>query len=754
MLLLGLLLTLGLVVAAWFFPYLLKRAIEQQSEATIGRRISIGRIVLNPFTGVYAITDLVCREPGTDAVFVSWSRLSVNARVIHGLRTGMWRFDDAQLIDPYVHIAQHGDRFNFSDLLEKEWTGEDEPDARPDEGPSARFHVEGMTIAGGVIDYDSDVLHDPVRIQELDVRCSRITSGQARMEFGLGLSIGTGGRLEGGFTIDTDSAIYGIDATLRALRLEPLLPYAQEFFACGALNGELDLDLRVHESYLDSTALRLSAAAALREVAVHDPAGEGLFTLHALRATLDTMVSRTGLLRIGGVHIEAPSIRFERFADGTDNWTRNLRVITDSTAADTAVTRVQASESNVFLLLSEYVSHLGSSFVTSRYTADSLLLVDGSVVFTDHDTPDPFRYTISGISLHSHRVNSEDTVAPVMFSSVLHHTGHLRATALFDPRALSNVDIDLALDSLTLAPFDPYMRWYAAHPLEDGLLRFTSRTIIHAGRLDSRNALRIDRMRLGRKVDTHAPDIPVLPLRLAVSLLKDVRGAIDLEVPVTGDLKDPSFRVWPLVWQVVKNLVVKVVAAPAKALVRSVAGVREDELERVRFDPLGHAPAGPQRKTFDQLLKVLRAKPDLAVDLVSVADEASEQRTLAVFEAKRRMLFPGQAVLSAQDSARIMDLSDQDTTFVRFVEERTPQEVGRALTARCLALVGPEEVARAWSEIERARGENSMRYLLEQGGDSARVRMRPGTPAEVAAYKGVPGYRFIFTDAVASEAIP
>jgi len=68
-----------LFVAAFLFPFLLKRYIENNSEAWIGRKITIGRIVLNPLTGVYAVTDLICSEPQSQRVFVRFDKLGSRA---------------------------------------------------------------------------------------------------------------------------------------------------------------------------------------------------------------------------------------------------------------------------------------------------------------------------------------------------------------------------------------------------------------------------------------------------------------------------------------------------------------------------------------------------------------------------------------------------------------------------------------------------------------------------------------------------
>lgn len=92
----------------------------------------------------------------------------------------------------------------------------------------------------------------------------------------------------------------------------------------------------------------------------------------------------------------------------------------------------------------------------------------------------------------------------------------------------------------SLPGLDPYSRWYGAYPIQSGTLSYKGSTNIQGGRIDSRNHLVADDLCSGKKTAIHDKDIMVLPLRLAASLLRDVHGVIDLDVPVKGDLNDPD----------------------------------------------------------------------------------------------------------------------------------------------------------------------------------------------------------------------
>lgn len=740
LILFGALLITVLLVVALLLPYLLKRYVETHSEEWIGRKVTIDRIILNPFTFRYGISGVTCYEPNSNEVFVSWKSISVRSNLWAGFQENDWRFNGLRIESPYFHIVQNGERFNFSDLLE---LGGDDTTAT-DTNAAVRFSMADIVLNDGRIDYKSDVLAAPVGIRGLKATSNLISSENAHMEFALGFDLQDGGRMDGGFMLDTEKSQYAVDAHLKAFALPQLLPYLQDFFTCGSLDGTLDLDLNVLDSYADTTSLALSAGLDLHTVKLTDPSLAPLFALEHAHARLDTLVSRDQRVEMGEVELKGADLSFVMLADGSDNWTRLLKLDTTAVAGDSVATKLQASESNVFVLLAEYVSYLGEQIVASEYTAKKLELTNSTVRFEDHTPALPFRYAISGINVASKRISSEQKEGVITALATLNETGTLEAEAIFDPHDLRNVVVDLTVDGMDLAHLDPYFRWYAAHPVQDGTLRYTTTTSVFEGKIDSQNQLRVDRLKLGKKVDEHDPEIYVLPLRLATGLLKDVKGVIEFDIPVKGDLKDPQFRVWPLVWKVIKNLVVKAATAPGRLLVRAFEGADEEDLERVRLEYMQPGPLKPQQRTLKQLASALKSKPELTVDLVSIVDANMEAKEIAVFHAKKAFLFPEQATITGADSLRIAEQGTRDSTFTTYVNERTPSMHGKSLHDRCLFLLGTAEADRIANELEYARRESTMQFLLAQGVDAARVRYREGTAEELAGQRGVPGFRFVY----------
>lgn len=727
-----------LLITAYFLPYLLKRYIEAHSVEWIDRKVTIDRIVLNPFTFTYGIDGLTCHEPkGSADVFVSWKKVSVKADLWSAWRNNVWRFREARLIQPYVRIIQAGDRFNFSDLLELGGSS----DAKSPDTTHTVFSIEDIRIIDGSVDYRSNLLKEDQGLRALNASCTRITSESARMDFDLAFSLLKGGDLKGGFMIDTDRSLYAIDARLSSFALPQLLPYLQDIMHTTALKGAMDLDLHLRDSWAAKNGLAVRGRLGLSDVRITDQDGAELVGLKKADVLLDTLESRTDTYHLRRVSVEGLSTHYAMYANGTDTWSQVLKLATTAIASDSSVT-LEASPSNVFVMLADYIRVLGQDFVANRYNADSVVFSNGTLRFEDHTPEMPFRYELSQLDVRTARSSSASSV-DFTANALLNGQGRLQSTFRFDPKDFHNVDVTLSVDSLALADLDAYGRWYAAFPINSGLLAYNGHTSIQAGRINSVNHLVADKLKLGKKTDVHDPDIYVLPLRLAVSLLKDKNGVVELDVPVTGDLNDPQFKAWPIVWQVLKNLLTKAVAAPGRLLSRAFGGGDDDVAEEVRFDPLRNAIGREQQKALNVLVKGLKAKEDLVVALIPLVDSLQEMEELAAFRVKQQFLGDPLA-LSADDSTRIGAFSLRDTAMTRYLDLRSPGTAGKPERERCLAIIGHTMAQEAWRILEAGRSAAVLAYLQGQGLPASRVSLRRGTAGELRGAKGRPGYKFVY----------
>ena len=133
---------------------------------------------------------------------------------------------------------------------------------------------------------------------------------------------------------------------------------------------------------------------------------------------------------------------------------------------------------------------------------------------------------------------------------------------------------------------------------------------IDQGQLSSENKLVMTNVELGRK----GGGLYDLPVKLALFILKDRNGVINLDVPVRGDLNDPQIRFGKLIWTTFKNLLIKVATAPYDALAGSI-GADPKDLEAIEFDFLDTALTARRQHQLDLLLELEQKKAGMGIEL-------------------------------------------------------------------------------------------------------------------------------------------
>ncbi|MEY4761317.1 MAG: hypothetical protein RLZZ200_1173 [Pseudomonadota bacterium] len=172
-------------------------------------------------------------------------------------------------------------------------------------------------------------------------------------------------------------------------------------------------------------------------------------------------------------------------------------------------------------------------------------------------------------------------------------------------------DITMSFRNLDLTTVTPYSGRFAGYEIQKGKLNLDLEYHIKARRLDARHHLVVDQLELGDPVESRFATS--LPVRLALALLKDRHGVIDVQLPVSGSLDDPRFRIGPLVWRMIGNLFVKAVTSPFALLGRLFGG--GDDVNQVVFMPGTTDLDEASRQRLDVVRKAMVERPGLRLDV-------------------------------------------------------------------------------------------------------------------------------------------
>ncbi len=237
-------------------------------------------------------------------------------------------------------------------------------------------------------------------------------------------------------------------------------------------------------------------------------------------------------------------------------------------------------------------------------------------------------------------------------------------------------DMAMTFRNIELASFTPYSGRFAGYSIRQGKLSVDLNYKVNDRKLDADHKFVINQLELGDKVES--PNSVGLPLQLAVALLKDRNGVIDLDLPVTGDLDDPQFRIGPIVWKVLVNLLTKAITAPF-ALLGSLFGGGE-EINLIDFpagDPALDA-AGQQR--VQTLVKALNERPGLQLSVPAVFNRMADSPALTETGLQAKLVAARKSELSAKkqpvDGVSFATFSADPKAYLRLLTAVYRQENG------------------------------------------------------------------------------
>ncbi|PUA41408.1 hypothetical protein C5U62_32315 [Pseudomonas protegens] len=254
---------------------------------------------------------------------------------------------------------------------------------------------------------------------------------------------------------------------------------------------------------------------------------------------------------------------------------------------------------------------------------------DGSANFADLSLTPNFATAIQQLNGHVGTIDSRqakpaevdvkgkvDRYAPVTIKGSVNP---------FDP--MTALDIATSFKRVELTTLTPYSGKFAGFRIRKGRLNLDLHYMITKGQLKAENKLVVEQLQLGEKVDS--PDAVDLPIRLAVALLKDTDGKISIELPISGDLNNPQFSVMPIVWQTLRNLVLRAAEAPFKFIGGLISGGGSEDLSNVSFAPGSSELSKESESALTTLAKALKERPTLRLEIEGTSAQSSDGPLIA-----------------------------------------------------------------------------------------------------------------------------
>ncbi|MDP1680130.1 MAG: DUF748 domain-containing protein, partial [Candidatus Nitrotoga sp.] len=297
-------------------------------------------------------------------------------------------------------------------------------------------------------------------------------------------------------------------------------------------------------------------------------------------------------------------------------------------SAPTIAASANVAASNVSSAVSPAQS-TGKAPVTQNASTKPLIrigqitLQGGNIYFSDNFIKPNYSANLTGLVGSISKVASDDpTPADLVMNGKIDDDATLEIIGKINPLG-AQLFLDLAAKArgIELTRLTPYAAKYAGYSVTKGKLSVDVKYHIENGQLNAKNNIFLDQLTFGEKVDS--PDALKLPVLLAVALLKNSRGEIDINLPISGSLSDPKFKIGGIIFKVFINLITKAIISPFSLLASAFGG--GGELGYVEFAP-GISSLTPEAQTkLATLAKALNDRPALKLEIIGRVDPVTDR---------------------------------------------------------------------------------------------------------------------------------
>lgn len=252
-------------------------------------------------------------------------------------------------------------------------------------------------------------------------------------------------------------------------------------------------------------------------------------------------------------------------------------------------------------------------------TVGRIRVKDGAMNFVDLMLPLPFEAEVRELegSVSTLATNSRAPTTIELEGKVDEYGFAQIQGSLLPADITAATDVRVLFRNVEFPDLSPYTIRFAGRRIDDGRLEVDLRYRITEGALNAQNRVVIDRIALGEKV-AH-PNAMDLPLGLAVALLQDSSGRINIDLPITGNLDDPEFSVGAVVLRAFATLITKAVTSPFR-LLGGLIGVDSENFDRIEFEAGRSGLTPPEREKLEQLAAALALRPQLKLTVAGAID--------------------------------------------------------------------------------------------------------------------------------------
>jgi hypothetical protein len=688
-------LALLLLIIAVITPPLAKRLVEKHDTEFTGREITVGTVILNPLTVALRVNDLVMFEQESDTVFISAERVRVRVSLLKLLR-GVYEIKSVKVNSPEIRVVRDDSLFNFTDLIER-FAPEDTL------AEELKLNVRNISLKDGRVNYYEKNLPVEIGIKDINFYSKGMFWDVDTMTGEFSLVPGSG-VVSGDFMFHQDSLDYRIAMAVENLDAGLFEPYLDEMAGRSHLEALLNLDIKASGNFNRPLDGRAAGKFEVKDVRFGPSVDNEFFRLERFLVSFSEIDMEKNRFYFDSILIDKPAVLYAMY-DTLDNFRRMFSSWLAKEVGEEVEEEVDS--------LSFLVKMQGWDYYVKNFS-----LNDGRIEFNDYSIAEKFSMIISPFNIKADSIDKDKRRVKVSFDGSMVPEGNFNADLSMDPEDEKNFAFAYEFRNIPAPLFNPYIITHSSYQLDRGTIEMHGTWNVVDSKINSRNHFLAIDPRSSGKVD--GKDTEWIPLPLILSITREQGGAIDYQIPVKGDLEDPSFKLSDVITDILKNILVKPPTTPYRLEVRE-AEKKIEKILSVKWEMRRAKVEDGQDKFLEEISEFLEDNPQASLVVQPIFHAEKEKENLLLFEAKKKYFIESGRIkgpkLRDKDSMEVDNMSTREKEFIGYLNRSVKNSELLTLQEKCARFIGWDLVNKRYDELITMRRNAFLDYFRENGTD-------------------------------------
>lgn len=573
-------------------PTILKNQIIKNLDEKLTLRSEIEKVQFNPYTFEISLHNYKLINKNSEETSITLKKLYIDLAFFKSLFTRELNIQDGLLDELVLNIKEEKDGFDMEKILKNE-------DKKDDSKP-IKFLVSQLNLSNSNINITNKKLQT-IHLNEITLNIQNL-GNETLSKNSLSFKINQNNNIDLVSNMKLNPLNLNGKVILKNLKIKELFDFKNDLFNF-SINEEANINSDINFELEKSKQLDLKLSSndfEFNNLSIKQKKSQ-LLSLKKLKLSRFDFDLNNSSLKTDGINIDGLNINFIKNKDKN-----NFQNLLKASNAKNTDENKKPFNTNI----------------------KSINIQNSTLSFEDKNLPLPFKTTVSKLEGEISEFSSNNAnTSKLNLNGVVNTYGMANITGVINPNDIKFLtDVNLKFKNIEMKNLTPYSGKFLGRELKSGKLDLDLKYNIDKSNLEANNNIVITKLALGKQIKSK--DAVSLPLEIAISLLEDSNGVINIDIPVSGNVDNPEFSISSIVWKSFSNLISKSITAPFTLLGKAF-DFKDEELQTIKFDLNEEKITPIQKENLDKIAQILKVKKDLIIEITPSYQKDKEDENIA-----------------------------------------------------------------------------------------------------------------------------